>query len=1486
MDTEVVESPAGTATDLSSDSVQTEMKLLKLQLEMMTLKAAQMSQRNSELESERTGIARHAKDLKTALAPMPTENALIPAWFKTVDALFSSLNIPEEIQGTILLPYLNEKIGAFIANQANGKIMPYKQLKEVVLGELRMTAHEYRRMFLAVTRQEGESWSQVATRLETMFSCYLRSRNVETFERLQKLLVADRLKQLMPENLRAYVTQSELKGWMPAKEIAEIAANFEESVSYSTQGASPPVGGGQQPSGNRDRSPRGPDTRANSVRCFGCGQHGHYKRNCRSGRNPDADVLRVVAGNFDNRREKVKRVSRDSNFRLPKNGPWVEVLIGDKLCTARVDSGADITVIKAGDVPTEILGQSSGKVKLTGAFGKSVTADLMYIPLGVPDASGSATQRMEVLCAVTEELDSNVGALITPDVFGDLCANALDLETELREQVRLEKEIVAEQTMQEAAEGVSRKDNASSLVSGPVGDTPLGDGRLSGTTSASAASGGSGTHADSYKPIFQRPADGLSCMPNASAAAVTSEATTPKEPLPATVEERGDVVRTRPGNVLTAGNGEPLTGEGSDTGYSEAEGFLPETERSFAAEQRSDESLAESWRQAREGTHGMIIQEGLLYHKDVVEGKTCLQLVVPKLRRAEVLGLAHDSPCAGHFSQKKTKGRIKNSFFWPGVASDVRRHCQTCHGCQVHSRKLVTDRVPITPLTRPSTPFEVVYLDCIGPLEPGSARGHKYALSVVDLCTRWAEVIPLRSLTAKATCQGLIEVFSRCGTPQLICSDQGTNFTAKLTAELMERLGVSVRFATPEHPQSNGIVERWNGTFKAMLRHVIDEHGGDWDRYVPCLLWAYREVPHDVTGVSPFELMYGRVPQGPLSILRKSWTGEWAPPSGLNKPAAGYLMELRERMSAAAEVVNERSSRLQQAYTQKYNLRARKKEFRVGDEVLVVQMDAGGKMQPKWTGPVTIKERQRNDSYVVRDEEGNERLVHANKLRPYYVRASNVGVVFETDAEFGDIETAPHIEESAKAEKTDFQVTSLDAMQARQLKEVLVQFGDVFSDRPGKCIVGEHRVTLIPGTTRARPPMYKVPMAMREEVERQITELLEWDFIYPVHSPGAHPIVCALKKDGSIRICVDYRSLNAITVADSFPMGNVTELLYSIAGARYISVLDMTRGYWQIPLEEESQSLTAFATHNGLYAWKVMPYGLRSSAATFQRVVNGLLAGHRQYACAYIDDVAVFSETWEDHISHLKSVLQTIRDAKLTVNPSKCRFAQSHVKYLGHVVGSGTHAPDPDRIAAIEQLKPPRTKRELRSILGLLNYYREYVPAYSHLVLPLTALTGKRVPNVLPWNGEAQAAFESVKEALTAVPGLTAPDPRKDFCLATDASEVAIGACLSQEESGVNRAIAFLSKKLTPAQRKWSAIEREAYAIVWSLGCLDTWLFGNKVKILTDHDPLTFLTRSAPSSARLMRWSLALQKYNLEIAHVKGSLNKAADALSRLGYDE
>ncbi|EEC04541.1 polyprotein of retroviral origin, putative [Ixodes scapularis] len=251
-------------------------------------------------------------------------------------------------------------------------------------------------------------------------------------------------------------------------------------------------------------------------------------------------------------------------------------------------------------------------------------------------------------------------------------------------------------------------------------------------------------------------------------------------------------------------------------------------------------------------------------------------------------------------------------------------------------------------------------------------------------------------------------------------------------------------------------------------------------------------------------------------------------------------------------------------------------------------------------------------------------------------------------------------------------------------------------------------------------------------------------------------------------------------------------------------------------------------------------------------------------------------------MEHLQKVLETIQVVGLTVSPTKCRFAQPKVKYLGHVVGSSSHAPDPERMSAIAALKAPKAKRELRSVLGLFNYYREYVPGYSEVVRPLTDLTNRGVPNTIPWSTEAERAFNSVKETLATVPTLAAPDMSKEFILTTDASEHAVGACLSQESQEGEKPIAFLSKKLTAAQSKWSAVEREAFAVVWALGRLDTWLFGSKVKVRTDHNPLTYLTYSAPSSARLTKWTLELQKYDVEISHIKGSLNTCADALSRL----
>lgn len=200
-------------------------------------------------------------------------------------------------------------------------------------------------------------------------------------------------------------------------------------------------------------------------------------------------------------------------------------------------------------------------------------------------------------------------------------------------------------------------------------------------------------------------------------------------------------------------------------------------------------------------------------------------------------------------------------------------------------------------------------------------------------------------------------------------------------------------------------------------------------------------------------------------------------------------------------------------------------------------------------------------------------------------------------------------------------VAHLTKPQQYQLKALVEKNRVVFSERPGMCNVGKHKITLQEGSEPQRAYPYRVPMAFRREVERQVHELEEWGLVYPVESSHAHPVVCVAKKDGSMRLCIDYRKLNAITKPDAFPMSRASDLLLEVAGANFISILDMLRGYWQIPMDEQAQYYTAFVTPQGQYAWKVMPYGLRNSASTFQRIINQILAPHAEYACAYIDDV-------------------------------------------------------------------------------------------------------------------------------------------------------------------------------------------------------------------------------------------------------------------------
>ncbi len=712
-----------------------------------------------------------------------------------------------------------------------------------------------------------------------------------------------------------------------------------------------------------------------------------------------------------------------------------------------------------------------------------------------------------------------------------------------------------------------------------------------------------------------------------------------------------------------------------------------------------------------------------------------------------------------------------------------------------------------------------------------------------------------------------------------------------MTSAFMNLIGVSPRFSTPGHPESMGAVERWNRTLKDMMNKNIQEHGRQWDIHLPFLLFAYREVPHSTTGVSPFQLVYGRLPPGPMKLMKDGWTGDVSISTEASPSVERYIENLQLKLNAAHEIAAGNAEKSQENYTSRYNLRSREKTFSVGDKVLILIPSSAHKLLKTWSGPATVIRLTRPQSALVELEDKSQRELHFNKLRPYIARIEQVGLIFEQDQDFGEIFYAPTKRKRTLTNDVKEYVfnstETLNEEQRFQMFQTLNDHKEVFSSQPGRSNVDGHSIKVTNECVPKKMQPYRVPIALQTEVERQVKELLEQGLIEESDSEWAHPVVCVAKKDGSVRLCVDFRVLNSFTIPDAYPMKHATELLYEIGSAPFISVLDLTKGYWQIPMTEEAKPFTAFVTHSGHYQWNVLPFGLKNAGSTFQKSIDKVLKAHRKYCRAYIDDLAIFSDSWKNHLLHIKEILSALQAAGLTVNLKKCDFGKTQVKFLGHVVGSGKHAPDPNKIKVMENLARPITKKELRGILGLASYYRDYIQEFSSIVLPLTNLTKKRVPNQLPWGDEEEASFQKLKRKLAEIPFLYTPVLDRPYQLYTDASMTAVGACLAQQdEEGKERPIAFFSKKLTPCQTRWATIEREAYAVLSALKKFDTWVFGAQIQIISDHNPLTYLTQGMPQGAKLARWALALQRYNMTITYRKGSKHGNADALSRIKFEE
>ena len=486
--------------------------------------------------------------------------------------------------------------------------------------------------------------------------------------------------------------------------------------------------------------------------------------------------------------------------------------------------------------------------------------------------------------------------------------------------------------------------------------------------------------------------------------------------------------------------------------------------------------------------------------------------------------MAHEG--SGHLGARKVKALLKQRFVWPGMGVDVITHTRSCEVCQKCARAKGR-KVPLMERQVLSEPFEVLAFDLVGPF-PKAKNGFRFVLTAVCMGSKWPEAIPLGSQTAKAVAAGMLEIFSRTGIPLQLLTDQGSQFLGSLVSHLCKDLRIDKLRTAPYHPECNGVVERMHGTLVPMLTKA-SQLGLDWVEQLPFALFALRSAPNRDTSFSPYQLVYGHRVRTPLDILHQGWaevefgeleTEEWS----------DWLVE---RLAVWHELVRERGKAASGSRKMQYDKTTINRTMEVGDKVLCRIPGMSKKLKESWHGPYVVEARKSRVDYLVNlgRGKGRTKVLHVNNLKKFYPRVEDVlrlALVAEDWAEEGVGTQLYGHYDGFDEEKV-----------VQRLRE---EYPEVFSDLPGKTTACKLRIDTGEAAPRGSHP-YRIPNKLKEGVRAEVEKLVELGIVVSSTSPWASPVVPVPKKDGTVRVCIDYRKLNEVTVADPYYMSTMEEIL-------------------------------------------------------------------------------------------------------------------------------------------------------------------------------------------------------------------------------------------------------------------------------------------------------------------------------------------------------